>query len=85
MQLSQRRMQKRPKERKQQRHVAMTCDTSKLVVGKSERKTRGQGIILIYLQVILAARISKKYLLIHVGNLHIHSQNLIDSLSRLDT
>ena len=25
----------------------MTCDTSKLVAGKSERKTRGQGIILI--------------------------------------
>ena len=53
-------------------------------VGKSERKTRGQGIIQIYLQVILAERISKQYLLIHVGNLHIHSQNLIDSLSRLD-
>ena len=42
---SERRMQERPKDRKQQRHVAVTCDTSKLVVGKSERKTRGQGII----------------------------------------
>ena len=34
---------------------------------------------LIYLQVILVARISKQYLLLHVGNWHIHSQNLIES------
>ena len=31
---------KRPSKRKQQRHVAMTRDTSKLVVGKSERQEK---------------------------------------------
>ena len=31
-------MQQSPSEGKQKRHVATTCDTSKLVVGKSERQ-----------------------------------------------
>ncbi len=40
-------------------------------------KTREEGkeLLLIYLQVILAERISKQHLLLHVGNWRIHSES----------
>ena len=63
----------------------MVRDMSKLVVVKSERRQEGKEIFdTIYLQEILAERIWNQHLLLHVGNWHIHSQNLIERLSRLD-
>ena len=52
---------------------------------KDQRTSENKELWLIYVQVILAVRISKQYLLLRVGKWHIHSQNLIESCLVSDT
>ena len=51
---------------------------------KDQRTSENKELWLIYVQVILAVRISKQYLLFHVGNWYMLLQNVIESFCRPD-
>ena len=52
---------------------------------KDQRTSENKELWLIYVQVILAVRISKQYLLLHVGNWYMLLQNVIESFQVSDT
>ena len=52
---------------------------------KDQRTSENKELWLIYVQVILAVRISKQYLLFHVGHWYMLLQNVIDCFLVSDT